>query len=120
MTQFPVRRYVHGSPTTALLSGSDHKFVRGRRSRLALLGLPHSAAPGRDQAERQALRPAGFQQPYWLGDALKLHLPQLDEGHTLGRRPGNVDAGRCAVRDRYGPTAVNRSTTRLGCRRGLP
>jgi hypothetical protein len=61
--------------------------VRGRRSRLALLGLLHSAGPGRDEAERQALRPAGFQQPYWMGDALKLHQPQLDEGHTLGRRP---------------------------------
>jgi hypothetical protein len=55
-------------------SGSGHTFVCGRRSRLALLGLPHSAGPGRDEAERQALRPAGFQQPYWLGDALKLHL----------------------------------------------
>jgi hypothetical protein len=48
--------------------------VRGRRSRLALLGLLHSAGLAETKRKRPMLRPAGFQQPYRMGDALQLHL----------------------------------------------
>jgi hypothetical protein len=49
--------------------GSDHRFVPDCRW-LVLLGLLGSAGPGRDDAGCPTLRPAGFQQPYGMGDAL--------------------------------------------------
>src|SRR4029453_3876542 len=36
---------------------------------------------------RHTSPPAGFQQPHRTGKSLELHLPQLDEGDTLGQRP---------------------------------